>query len=414
VRVDEIEYSVGGSGKQVVIGRIVEQTADAIVVMAKGVPITIKRADLRGAPRKIEVPVTQAFTKDEFYEEQLRQAQPGSDADKHLLFAEMLMRVRDYEHAKEHALKAKELGNSKNPPQIDTTLGKLQRYLESAKELKLLEDIAASRSRGGLADFEKGTKLIAQFEKDFPPAQSKLQTEFKAEKTRFATARTYFLTGQVADKWRDAIRVVAEKVAADQSQGLQQVRDYAQNKMTDDIVARLVTQLRLDANEVKQLWAGRKATPIGKRTEHFSYGVGSWVLQDGILKDTAQGKAGEKAQGKEQQQTSGNPQLDRYVKMMRDAMNRRRQAMQDQGAGKEQSDEDWWRQAERTERVSWLRAYYAEYGGQLVVQLAWVTPCISCQGEGSLPEMDPTTSRMVRNKCFLCQGTKWLRSFKAY
>lgn len=415
VRVDEIDYSVGGGGKQSVIGRIVEQTADSIVVMSKGVPRTIKRSDLLGAPRKIEVPVTQAYTRDEFYNEQLAQAQPGSDADKNLLFAEMLMRVHDYAHAKDHAQKAKDLGNSKNPQQVDTTLAKLQRYLEAEKELKLIEEIGASRSRGQLADFEKGTKLVAQFEKEFPAAQSKLQAEFKAEKTRFAAARTRYLTGQVADKWRDGIRTAAEKVVnTDTGLGLQQVRDYAQNKMTDDIVARLATLLRLDANEVKQLWANRKDTPIGKRTEHFSYGVGSWVLQDGILKDTEQGKAGEKAKGKDQQPATGDPKLERYLKMLKDAMNRRRLAVQDQGAGKEQTDEDWWRQAEKSERVSWLRAYYAEYSGQLVVTFAWVTPCISCQGEGNLPEMDPTTSKPVRNKCFLCQGTKWVRSFKAY
>jgi hypothetical protein len=415
VRVDEIDYSVGDGGKQTVIGRIDSQTADAIVVMSKGVPITIKRTDLRGAPRKVDVPVTQAYTRDEYYTEQLQQAQPGNDADKNLLFAEMLMRAHDYEHARDHATKAKQLGTSKNPQQVDATLAKVQRYLDAAKEIKQLEAIAAARSRGGLSDFENGVKLIAQFEKDFPPAQSKLQTEFKAEKTRFAAARTRFLTGQVADKWRDAIRVIAEKAVADGTLGLQQARDYATNKMTDDIVARLATQLRLDANEIKQLWAGRKDTPIGKRTEHFSYSVGSWVLkQDGILKDTEQGKVGDKSKSKDAQPANGNPGLDRFVKLVKEAMDRRRQAVQGQGASKEQTDEDWWHQADKGERVSWLRAYYAEYSGQLVVTFAWVTPCLNCQGEGTLPEMDPTTSKMVRNKCFLCQGTKWLRSFKAY
>ena len=55
----------------------------------------------------------------------------------------------------------------------------------------------------------------------------------------------------------------------------------------------------------------------------------------------------------------------------------------------------------------------AEFGGQLVVTFASVQPCISCYGDGNVPEISGD-GKMVRNTCFLCQGTKFLRSFKAY
>lgn len=411
VRADEVVYALNG-GKGTVLGRIVEQHPDTIVVQAKGVPHVIKRRDVIAA-RKVEAPVTQVMTREEFYVEQRDLVQPGGDADKHVLLAETLMKVRDYDRAIEHVQKAKELGNSKNPPQIESMLARLQRFKEGAKELKLLEEIQAARSRGQLLDFEKGSKLIAQFEKEFPA--TKLKAEFDAEKRRFADARTRFLTGQVADKWREAIRYVAEKSVADATLTLQAARDYAQNKMTDDIVARLVTQLRLDATEIKQLWANRKDTPIGKRSDHFSYGVGSWVLGDAaILKGTETGKAVDKQKGDKAPETTNDPQMERFAKLLRQAMERRRQAVQGSPEGaKEQTDEDWWRQAERAERIGWLRAYYAEFGGQLVVTFATVSPCISCYGEGNVPEIGGD-GKLVRNKCFLCQGTKWLRSFKAY
>lgn len=411
VRADEVEYMLNG-GKQRVIGRIVEQTPEALVVQAKGVPYTVKRRDLLAA-RKIDAPVTQVMTKDEFYKEQFDLAQPGGDADKHVQLAEILVKVRDYDHALEHIDKAKELGNSKNPPVIESMRARLVRFKEAAKELKLLEDIQACRSRGGLVDFEKGVKLLVQFDKEFPA--TKLKAEFDTEKRKFTEARTRFLTGQVADKWREAIRFVAEKQIADQSLTLQAVKDYATNKMSDDIVTRVVAQLRIEAAEVKTLWQARKDTPIGKRSEHFSYGVGSWVLgPEAIVKGTETGKAIDKQKGEKAPDTANDPQMDRLAKLLRQAMERRRQAVQGSPEGEsEQTDEDWWRQAERAEKIGWLRSYYAEFGGQLVVSFASVSPCISCYAEGSVAAIGGD-GKLVRNKCFLCQGTKWLRSFKAY
>ena len=75
--------------------------------------------------------------------------------------------------------------------------------------------------------------------------------------------------------------------------------------------------------------------------------------------------------------------------------------------------EGWWDDASKGERISWLRSYYAEFGGQLVVDYASTQDCISCYVDGSTPGVD-TQGKPVRNKCFLCQGTKRTRSFKAY
>lgn len=412
VRADEVTYEIGGT-RRTALGRIVEQGPDAIVVQQKGVPSTIKRRDVVGV-RKVDAPVTQVMTREEYYTDVATQMNPGADADKHLLVAEQLMKVRDYDRALEHVEKARAAGNSKNPPQVDAMAAKLQRYKEAAKELKLLEDIQAARSRGGLADFDKGGKLIAQFEKDFP--QTKLKAEFDAEKRRFADARTRYLTGQVSEKWRDAIRFVADKSCADAGLTLQAARDYATGKMTDDIVARVSSLLKLDAAEVKTLWAGRKDNAVGKRPEHFSYGLGSWTLgEQAILKDTQQGKANaaQKDRAGDTAAAGANPQLDRLAKLLRQAQERRQATQAQGGEQREMTDEDWWRQAERVDRIGWLRAYYAEFGGQLTMTFATVSPCISCNGEGSLPELG-AEGRIVRAKCFLCQNTKWLRSFKAY
>lgn len=411
-RAEEVEYMAGGS-KQTVIGKIVERTDREVVVQVKGVQFRIPKADLRQV-RQVDVPAGQIFTKDEFYAAKLAQFAPGDKADKHVLLADELVKFRDYDRAYEHLQKAKELGNSLDPARIDKNLQRVQMHKEAGKESDLLGQIQAARSRNTLLDYEKGQKLVAQFEKDYP--QSRLKAEFELEKKRFLEARQKFLTQQVADQFRRAIHFVAEKKVADGQVTLQQVREYAENKMSDDLFERIAAQFKLEVPEVKALWADRAKYAIGKRTEHFAYGIGSWILgENGILKGTEVGKA--KDQQKDQQKEDPNDRdVQRIAKALKQAMERRRAAAQ--GAGgqeqqREQTDEDWWSEASRDEKRNWLRAYYAESGGQLVITFAAVQPCISCYGEGSTPEMGPD-GKMVRSKCFLCHSTKWLRTFKAY
>ena len=415
VRVDEVEYMSGGT-KQWVIGRIVERGTDPLVVQSKGRQYPIARKDL-GPVRSVEVPVMQVYTKDEFYAERFRALQPGSKSDVHVLLAEELLKVGDYDRAAEHLAQAKELGNSLNPGQIDTLIARTQRFKEAAKEAKAIEDIAAGRARGTLVDFEKGTKQIAQFEKDFP--QTKLKVEFDAEKKKFAAARQRFLVGQIAESWRSSIALIADKKVADASLMLEAAREYASSKMSDDIVARLVTTLRLGADEIKTLWAARKDKEYSKarKTEMFSYGLGSWVLgEEAILKNTQVGKDKDKSKDAANQDPNSQRDIDRYVKAMQAALKARAQSGQAQGQGQGEqpkTEEDWWRDASRADKAGWLRAFYAENAGQLTVTVATLTQCPACYAEGTRADINGD-GKMVRIPCYLCQKTKYLRSFRAW
>ena len=144
------------------------------------------------------------------------------------------------------------------------------------------------------------------------------------------------------------------------------------------IAALVAARFKIDTAEVKALWTDRAKYPKGKQTEHFSYGIGSWLLgEQGVLKDTKQGKEQAKDAAESAQQKD---ELARIAKALREASERRRAAVQGaQGGGqKEQTDQDWWESASRAERTSWLRAYYAEFGGQLTVTYAFTQPCVTC------------------------------------
>ena len=83
------------------------------------------------------------------------------------------------------------------------------------------------------------------------------------------------------------------------------------------------------------------------------------------------------------------------------------------GGESRNTEEDWWDQADRNARVGWLRAYYAEHGGDLLVYRARVVPCINCIGSGQIEQLG-TSGGVVAVECFLCHGTKFMRTIRAY
>lgn len=412
VRAEEIAYVVNGQPQRL-IGKIVERTGTHLVVMVKGVPYRISVVEQLRGVTQVQVPVTQVYTKDEYYTSRLAEDPPGDSADKHLLLAEDLVRVRDYDHADEHLKKAKDLDNSRDKARIDLMLARLQKYKEAARERELIDQIQACRSRGQLADIEKGVQLIAQFDKEFP--QSKLKQDFDLEKKRFAAVRTKYLTQQVAEQVRRGVQVVAEKKAADTSVSLQAARDFAENEMAEELFGRAAQALRIELDEVKEMWSQRAKYPVGKRSEHFAYGLGSWILgEQGVIKDTAVAQAQNKQQQVEKAPENSRD-VERVQRALKQMLERRRAAAQGGAAGeeREQTDEDWWREASRVDRAGWLRAYFAEFGGQMVLTYANASQCVTCYAAGTTLTMGPD-GKPMRTPCFLCHGTKWLRTIKAY
>jgi hypothetical protein len=405
----EVRYFRNGQ-PQTIIGRIhdADRSGGELVVQLKGGQTTrIPIVDL--APlRKIEVPALQVYTKDEFYREREQLHAPGDSADKHMLLAEDLIRVRDYEHARQHLDRARELGNSKAPQQLQSMLERMQLYVAAAKERELLDQIQIARTRGTVAELQKGEKWIAQYERDFP--QSKLKAEFEAEKKRFADTRKRIYSQQVAEAWRRGVQTLADKKVQEPGIKLQDVREYAEQKMGAEIAEAVAARLGLQLEEIRQLFADRAKYPVGRRAEPFSYGIGSWVLGEAaIVKGTKQGEA-DKAPKDEAQERD----LERIARLIRKAMEQRRNAAQG-GAGQdhEQTEEEWWTDSSRQERAGWLRAYYAEFGGDLVVTAAFTQPCFTCFGTGTTSALGQG-GKVEKVKCYLCHGFKWMRSFKAY
>ncbi len=404
VTADVLEYASAGA-TMTIVGRIVDETPTELRVRYRGQIYPIARTSIRGRSQAT-VPVMQIQTKDEYYGDQLQSIQPGEIADRHIQLADLLMRVRDYDRADLHLQQADALGGATQPEELK---GKLQRLklLQGAKaERDHLEEIATWRNRG---DFARAGQLLAEFEKKYP--QTRLKQELVLEQDRYTRARDRVMTRNVTERWLRSLSDLTGLKAAESGVTLAQARSYAESELPKAIRARVAQQLGLKADEVDAFWKRRTDKTVGApaRAERYAYGIGSWVLgADRILKDTKQGDA-EKGDAKDQP-TAADRELERIARRMAEA---RRRSQQAASAKNEQvTEEDWWKAAQRVERALWLRAYYAENSGDLAVENAYSDPCITCAGEGTL-EVTSDTGRPEKRKCPTCQGTRFMRSFRA-
>src|SRR5262249_43455679 len=137
VQVDEVRYNQDGA-PQTVVGKVVEENDKQLVVQVKGTPFVVPRMDVMYR-RPVEVPVSQVFTPDEFYNVWLQKIAPGDDADKHVTLAADLVKARDYVHALEHLNKAKELGTARDPARLEDLRKKVELYQANKKERDVLD-----------------------------------------------------------------------------------------------------------------------------------------------------------------------------------------------------------------------------------------------------------------------------------
>ncbi|MCA8942033.1 MAG: hypothetical protein KDB80_05680 [Planctomycetes bacterium] len=402
VTADVIEYVIAGGIKDVFIGRIVGESDTAYSVKRKGSVVDIKRRSIKKRTKR-EVPILEVYTLDSFYDEKLAEHAPGDDPDKHVIFAELLRKAGDFDRSKQHLERAQELGGGGHVNQIPGMLKRLDVLRESAAERGLLARIRQFRNR---KNFPKAAELILEFEQTYP--DSDLMPDLEREKRRYERDRERSLVDRMGTMWEIAIRSVSTEKLSDGKLTLANARDYAESQMATDVFEHIANALEITPEEAQELWS--KRLEHGRvRSTAFSYGIGSWVLgADDIIKDTSV----EEGQQSQLNQDSDDPEIERIKRMIREHKKRARQiAKQNAGQG-EETDESWWKGQKLNEKRQWLRAYFAEHGGQMEVVRSIASACGNCAGAGTVTSMG-TSGKPVKGDCPVCHGTKFTRVIRA-
>lgn len=405
VEADVLTYVAPTGGVEEVIGRHVGGDANVVNIRSRGLVVPVPKRNLNSWTKR-PVPAMTVFTKEELYRNKLAEMAPGEDADKHIVLADLLSRVGDYERAEQHLKRAEELGNSKQPQALRAKLARVALYKAAAGERGLLDKIKTARGR---KDFVRGRDLIAEFETKYP--KSDLMAELVAEKQRFEAARQRYYIAQVFAAWNQQITVVAKGKIADRSGTLESARAFAEDGMGKEIRKKVSERFAIPLTEVEELWSKRVESGIATNSTQYSYGIGSWVLGSAaILAKTQQEKAASSGAEKSQEQQRD----ERLQKKIQDFLKRSQEAQRNAGtAPKEDTEEDWWKEASPEERVNFLRSYYAEFSGDLELVSAHVSPCRTCGAEGNLKALGSAGGKEQSIKCWTCKATRFVRWIRA-
>ncbi|HHI79079.1 MAG TPA: hypothetical protein ENK02_03795 [Planctomycetes bacterium] len=386
-----------------VVGELVSNDGKTMVLRQKTHVYRVPVEAIREGPQNVQVPVEDLLTPDQYYQRKLEEMQPGEDADKNAKMADELIRVEDYQRAREHLQKAIALGGGKQPDLIQARLKRVETLLKNKVQADILRRISVLRNR---KLFAKARKLVEEFAQRFP--DSPLRAEFEKRKQLLEKARERFLIRRVTTDWFEVMNSETKKVAMDKSIDFQEAQAFAEEKLGQLIREKIAKKRGLDPAEVDALFKARKSIR-GLRSRKASYGTGSFILgKEGVLKDTSVGKRlskgkGKKAQGSNQAQRELQKRIRQYLRLMRNRQ---------QGGGKAQalqSPEDWWKSTTSVRRQQWLIAYYAEHGGDLELLHPETRDCPECGARGFIEGLGLKGGNTVRLPCPVCHGTRFFR-----
>lgn len=411
VRADVLIYENSSGRKVEAVGRISKQDAQFLYVRKRGNFTPVPRKRIRGKSQR-QVPPNEIFTTDEYYNDLLAAHTPGEDADKHIELGNLLMRVRDYDHAQQHLDKASSLGGGRQPHVLAEQIKRLQFFKTAREEQGILDAIRTNTNRG---QFTMAAKKIAEFKEKF--ADSKLIGDLGKLERRYREVRKKKLVWDVTRLWYKYVGIFGQRKAAESKLTLAMAKQYAERAMGKEIRAQIAGSLEIETDEVERLWSERTKVKGATQGQRYYFSVGSWLLgPQAVIKDTKQGKV--EAAAKASAQSENDKKVAEGVKRIQEALKRNRERMRrrasqgKQGEKKEVTPEDWWAQADRHARTTWLKAYYAEFSGDMVIVGAYVSPCTNCAASGKVASTASVGASQFQD-CPVCRATRFRRDIRA-
>lgn len=411
VRADVLTYENSSGRKAEAVGRISKQDDRFIYVRKRGNFTPVPRKKIRGKGER-QVPPNEIFTVDEYYNEMVAEHAPGEDADKHIALGNLLMRLRDYDHAQQHLDKASALGGGRQPHVLAEQIKRLQFFKAAKAEQGVLDAIRTYTNRG---NFALAAKKIAEFKSTFP--NSKLVGDLAKLEKRYNDVRKKKLVWDVTRLWYKYVGILGQRKAAEVKVTFAMAKQYAERQMGKEIRAQIATSLGIEVDEVEQLWSERMSVKGATQSQRYFFSAGSWLLgAQAVIKDTKQGKT--EAAVKAVTQSEGDKKVAEGVKRIQEALKRNRERMKrrtaqgKQGEKKEVTPEDWWAQAGRPAQATWVKAYYAEFSGDMMLVGAYVSPCTNCAASGKVGTTG-SIGAATSKACPICRGTRFRRDIRA-
>jgi len=367
----EAERIVTNDGLEL-IGRIVDRTADAIVVKTSNGTIPVPKSRVTAAPTLVRVNALLVWTRAELYAQQASLLDLTT-AEGHYELARFCERMTDFVHAAEHYKKAAELDPSFRKDEV--TAGIL-RATEKAARQDQIDWLSDIDDLVGRKRFDEALARADAFAAKF--ADSPLIPDAKKKKERATKARERYIGERVAQLWFVKAANIARSKSTDSS--FESTLTYLDGAMQKDVLDAVTTAAQAISKEassdvVRRLWIARKK----ERWQRASYGLGTWLLgKDAALKGEEGTEEKPAVTGADKERADLEKKLQRFLQNQEVA--RKSKSSADQKDERETA----WKELPSISRAGWILAYYAENSGDFeVMAKPLFGNCRECGGTGT-------------------------------
>jgi len=391
------------------LGRILDRTADSILLKTASATISIQKNRIGGAATTVPVRALEVFSKSELYDQQLL-ANPPADAAGNFALGQYCERILDFQHACEHYQKAAEVDPAFRAADVRLALARATEKAKNQDQIDYLGEVESELLR---KHFDKALALADAFPEKFPA--SALVPDAKKKHDRILKARDAFIADRVARQLITRAGALAHTAALEKP--FEEAVAYTQEAMRLELFNSVAQDMQRISKEatpdtVRQMWAARKKIIW----HHASYGLGTWLLgKDEALKGMEEEKEEKKPVTEVDQQRAD---LEKKIKAFL-----QNQEMARKAQGKEQQNEDregFWKGFPAMSRAQWLLAYFIENSGDFqVAKHPNLSNCPDCGGHGTR-EMSVAGANVAKsmtgkgvigttNECTTCHGIGRIR-----
>ncbi len=386
-------------GGDEVIGRILSREGNDYLVKTSGNLQLVPKSRVTGIQSGLSVPALDVFSREEIYAQYQEQAAPDSAADQFAL-AETCEKILDYAHALEHYQKSKTLDPEYKKEEIDALIERSKVSAAQQEQLDYLRDIDALRKKGR---YDEAVEQATAFPTRWPA--SPLIPRAKRIQSQVEEARSSAIVEFVRKRWYERILQLSHKAALDKT--YEQAVAYAQEEMGQELRkmvledAQKMFSKKLELATIEGAWRARRKV----RFLSASYGMGTWLLgEDAALK----GQEEEKEEAPESEKDAERAKLEEKIK--RFVANQEAQRKQKNRAEEAEDFQAFWAGFSVGGRSQWIRAYYAEFGGDLELRAKpYFAACRDCGGTGVreviyLGGSEASQSGTMIQRCQVCMG----------
>ena len=177
------------------------------------------------------------------------------------------------------------------------------------------------------------------------------------------------------------------KKVRDKEMGVNEVVQWAQTprELTKEIFDKISDDTGLSPEEAMQFWEERTS----RQVKRYNYGAATFIHPE-VRAKTKKATSGSKSRSRGTRNTGRNQGRNQG----RNTPQRKEQ--------KPKTAQEWWENASTKSKEHFIRAWYAEFGGQLEVLRFETHVCRNCGGKGVEISRDSSSNEEIRTICPVC------------